>query len=299
MDSQDTTIAVNFWWQSAVTKSLQPHMHQYYLRHLLDSLLDRERHKVLAAVVPHPQVQALQDSSDSDSGPGQSDATSATSSSAASDSAVSAVASLAGSAAESLSPSSAATTPHTIRATASPDRSLQHEGGVGTDSARQLASGSGASEAFPAVSSPPAQANSHSVIGPTRHRKRKAADQSEAALGECATGIKRQSGSATVLHAAPGQEIDKPSLAHATVGQCHTSVTESAMNTSAAADRPAAHIADASLNHSTEVRMPVHTAALQLLANAVADGLAGDDDAGQLSAGRTQLVALHSWSCAL
>ncbi|KAL0054747.1 hypothetical protein WJX82_001838 [Trebouxia sp. C0006] len=31
VDSQDTTIAVNFWWQSAFTKSMQPHMHQYYL----------------------------------------------------------------------------------------------------------------------------------------------------------------------------------------------------------------------------------------------------------------------------
>lgn len=288
MDSQDTTIAVNFWWQSAVTKSLQPHMHQYYLRHLLDSLLDRERQKVLADVVPHPGVQALQVSSGSDSGPCQSDATSATSSSAASDSSVSAVASLSGSAAESLSPSAVATTPHPTAATASPDVSLQDEGGVVTGSARQLASGSDASERFFAVGSPPAQANSHShVMGPTRHRKRKAADQSAAALDERATGTKRQSSSAHGLHAAPGQETDKPKLAHTDVGQCHTSVTETAVDTIAAVDRPAAHIADASVNSNAEVRTPVHTAALQLLANVVADGLAGDDDTGQLSASKT------------
>ena len=198
---------------------------------------------------------------------------------------MSAVASLSGSA-EPTSPSAAAITPHLAAATTSPDTSLQHGGGVRAVSARQIAPGSGASEAFPAVGSSQAQANSVQM-GPTRHRKRKAADQSEAALHACATGARCESGSATGLHAALGQETDKSSLAHTDLGQCHTGVTETAVNTTAAADRPAADTADANLNDDTEVRTPVHTAALQLLANAVADRLAGDDDAGQLSASKT------------
>lgn len=61
VDSQPTTIAVNFWWKSAFTKGLRhAHMQQYYLRRLLDGVLDTERCRALASVQPHPTVQALQ-----------------------------------------------------------------------------------------------------------------------------------------------------------------------------------------------------------------------------------------------
>lgn len=62
VDSEQTTIAVNFWWQSAFTKSLQQqtHMQQYYLRRLVDGLLDTERSSALASVQPHPALQAFQ-----------------------------------------------------------------------------------------------------------------------------------------------------------------------------------------------------------------------------------------------
>ena len=59
VDSQDMTIAVNFWWRSAFSKSLQPHMYAYYLRRIMDSLLDAERHKALQSVRPHAQLQTL------------------------------------------------------------------------------------------------------------------------------------------------------------------------------------------------------------------------------------------------
>ena len=67
VDSQDTTIAVNFWWHSAFAQSLQPHMHQYYLRRIVDGLLDWQRSKALAAVLPHPQLQALQNTAEGQS----------------------------------------------------------------------------------------------------------------------------------------------------------------------------------------------------------------------------------------
>ena len=56
VDSQDCTIAVNFWWPSAFSQGLQPHMHAYYLRRILDGLLDSQRHAALQSVKPHPQL---------------------------------------------------------------------------------------------------------------------------------------------------------------------------------------------------------------------------------------------------
>ena len=45
-------------------------MHQYYLRRIVDGLLDSQRSKALASVVPHPQLQALQDAAGDQSGQG-------------------------------------------------------------------------------------------------------------------------------------------------------------------------------------------------------------------------------------
>ncbi|XP_021897994.1 uncharacterized protein LOC110814746 isoform X2 [Carica papaya] len=47
VDSDDMTIAVNFWWQSYITTSLSDHMDAYYLRRILRRLTDKEMNLVL------------------------------------------------------------------------------------------------------------------------------------------------------------------------------------------------------------------------------------------------------------
>nr|XP_017186999.2 uncharacterized protein LOC103432306 isoform X2 [Malus domestica] len=47
VDSDDLTIAVNFWWRSNVTLNMSEHMDAYYLRILLRRLIDREMDRVL------------------------------------------------------------------------------------------------------------------------------------------------------------------------------------------------------------------------------------------------------------
>ncbi|RVW54752.1 hypothetical protein CK203_071909 [Vitis vinifera] len=42
VDSNDLTIAVNFWWRSNITSSLSEHMDAYYLRRILRRLTDKE-----------------------------------------------------------------------------------------------------------------------------------------------------------------------------------------------------------------------------------------------------------------
>ncbi|XP_068310808.1 lysine-specific demethylase JMJ31-like isoform X1 [Pyrus communis] len=47
VDSDDLTIAVNFWWRSNVTLNMSEHMDAYYLRIILRRLTDREMDRVL------------------------------------------------------------------------------------------------------------------------------------------------------------------------------------------------------------------------------------------------------------
>ncbi|KAJ4727409.1 2-oxoglutarate (2OG) and Fe(II)-dependent oxygenase superfamily protein [Melia azedarach] len=47
IDSDDLTIAVNFWWQSNTMSSLSEHMDAYYLRRILSRLTDKEMNQVL------------------------------------------------------------------------------------------------------------------------------------------------------------------------------------------------------------------------------------------------------------
>ncbi|CAK9309951.1 unnamed protein product [Citrullus colocynthis] len=47
VDSDDLTIAVNFWWQSHTISSMSEHMDAYYLRRILRRLMDREMNDVL------------------------------------------------------------------------------------------------------------------------------------------------------------------------------------------------------------------------------------------------------------
>ncbi|XP_022960123.1 uncharacterized protein LOC111460965 isoform X1 [Cucurbita moschata] len=47
VDSDDLTIAVNFWWQSHLMSSMSEHMDAYYLRRILRRLMDKEMNEVL------------------------------------------------------------------------------------------------------------------------------------------------------------------------------------------------------------------------------------------------------------
>ncbi|XP_021280558.1 uncharacterized protein LOC110413877 [Herrania umbratica] len=47
VDSDDLTIAVNYWWRSSIISSLADHMDAYYLRRILRRLTDREMDQVL------------------------------------------------------------------------------------------------------------------------------------------------------------------------------------------------------------------------------------------------------------
>ncbi|GAV84361.1 Cupin_8 domain-containing protein [Cephalotus follicularis] len=47
IDSDDLTIAVNFWWQSNVMSRLSEHMDAYYMRRILRRLTDNEMNQVL------------------------------------------------------------------------------------------------------------------------------------------------------------------------------------------------------------------------------------------------------------
>ncbi|KAG6438282.1 hypothetical protein SASPL_103219 [Salvia splendens] len=48
VDSEDLTIAVNFWWQSDMMSSMPEHMDAYYLRRILKRLTDKEMDRMLS-----------------------------------------------------------------------------------------------------------------------------------------------------------------------------------------------------------------------------------------------------------
>ncbi|MED6146092.1 hypothetical protein PIB30_031334 [Stylosanthes scabra] len=47
VDSDDWTVAINFWWRSNIMSSMQEHMDSYYLRRILRRLIDKEMDQVL------------------------------------------------------------------------------------------------------------------------------------------------------------------------------------------------------------------------------------------------------------
>ncbi|KAM4075537.1 hypothetical protein ACB094_10G177000 [Castanea mollissima] len=47
VDSDDLTIAINFWWRSNMMSSMEEHMDAYYLRRILKRLTDKEMDQVL------------------------------------------------------------------------------------------------------------------------------------------------------------------------------------------------------------------------------------------------------------
>jgi len=285
VDSQDTTIAVNFWWQSAFTKSMQPHMHQYYLRHLLDSLLDSKRQQALASVVPHLHLQAFQHSVDAssaqshslDASSGQSDATS--SSSATSERSEPAAASLLTSGADSPESSTAA-----VKAVSEPTECplplLQPEPVLEPVGDELQSVGAAVHEALPADVTLQAQASNDSLQNKHRSRqKRKAADLYTAAIERPSTNI-------SDLPNAPGQQAGEPDVAQSEHKHCHARMAESAIDTTAASDLPIVGTADAAVHSdSTKHRMSFDLTAVQLLAAAVAGSLDADNKSRQMSAG--------------
>lgn len=50
VDSEDVTIAVNFWWQSEVSSKLGSHMDAYFLRRVLANLVDAEKEEMIREV---------------------------------------------------------------------------------------------------------------------------------------------------------------------------------------------------------------------------------------------------------
>ncbi|GMH27968.1 hypothetical protein Nepgr_029811 [Nepenthes gracilis] len=47
VDSDDLTIAVNFWWRSSIMSSMLDHMDAYYLRRILRRLIDKEMNQMM------------------------------------------------------------------------------------------------------------------------------------------------------------------------------------------------------------------------------------------------------------
>ncbi|KAJ6920530.1 hypothetical protein NC651_014196 [Populus alba x Populus x berolinensis] len=52
VDSDDFTIAVNFWWRSNIMSNMLEHMDAYYLRRILRRLMDKEMNQVLPKASP-------------------------------------------------------------------------------------------------------------------------------------------------------------------------------------------------------------------------------------------------------
>ncbi|DBA97371.1 TPA: hypothetical protein ACH3X1_015102 [Trebouxia sp. C0004] len=300
VDSQDTTIAVNFWWQSAFTKSMQPHMHQYYLRHLLNSLLDSKRQQALASLVPHPHLQAFQHPVDASStqphllnvSSGQSDSTSSSSATSERSDAAAAAAFLLASGADSPEPLTASVTADPEATTECPLASLQPEPVLQPVRDEQQTVGAAVHEALPADGALQAQANDDSLQCKHRSRqKRKAADLFTAASRGCTTDTQRPSTNITNLPTAPGQQAGKPDVGQSEHRHCHARMAESAVDTTAASDPPIAGTADAAVHStSTQRRTSFHLTALRLLAAAVADSLGMDNKSEQMSAGLEEPV---------
>lgn len=52
VDSESLTVAVNFWWRSAIMSGMLEHMDSYYLRRILKRLTDKEMNQMLCRTSP-------------------------------------------------------------------------------------------------------------------------------------------------------------------------------------------------------------------------------------------------------
>eukprot|EP00850_Spirogloea_muscicola_P001856 SM000007S20816 [mRNA] locus=s7:318142:322356:- [translate_table: standard] len=64
VNSERSTIAVNFWWPSKVCLAFGSHMDTYYARRILISLLDYEKKRTLEAIAPFPSGEACHQAQD-------------------------------------------------------------------------------------------------------------------------------------------------------------------------------------------------------------------------------------------
>ncbi len=269
---------------------MQPHMHQYYLRHLLDSLLDSKRQQALASVLPHPHLQAFQHSVDAssaqphtlDASSGQSDTTYSSSATSERSDSAAAAAFLLTSGADLPEPSTAAVKALSETTTESPQPSLQPEPILEPVGEELQSVGAAMQAALPAAVTLQAQASNDILQNQHRsHQKRKAADMYTAATED----IEHPSTDIDDLPNAPGQQAGEPDTVQSEHRHCHTRMVESAIDTTAS-DPPIAGTADSAVHSaSTEHRMSFHLTAVQLLAAAVADSLDTDNKSGQMSTG--------------
>ena len=284
VDSQETTIAVNFWWQSAFRKGLQgqAHMQQYYLRSLLDAVLDTERCRALACVQPHPTVQALQAAVDTVMGCRASQASDITTSDTSrtslattntSDTATASAVAAAARPAEKTEQSAAAAAAAVAAALSQPasqERDLQH-GHCQSITSQQWS--------LPAIA--PARQSEVSLVdisGSCNTRKRKAAHMSHGCRSVQADTAYQQSPQAMhprrchdAQHATSGQRQEDvgPPLSQSNVSPLGEGV-------SAADESPPEHAEDSMVDADCaghQEKEPVHMACMQLLAGAVADCL--------------------------
>jgi lysine-specific demethylase 8 len=65
VDSEEGTLAVNFWWEGATSRQLGGHMDRFYLRRLLQSLLEKQKQAALAAL---PRCDLLHLAAEADAG---------------------------------------------------------------------------------------------------------------------------------------------------------------------------------------------------------------------------------------
>ena len=286
VDSDQTTIAVNFWWQSAFTKGLQQqaHMQQYYLRRTLDGLLDTERSSALSSVQPHPAVQALQAAVDvmvsshqecdgmttSDSSGTSSSSTKRSSSAATGAGSPVAAAAAAAEPVAQSSPAAAAAASH-LEDDDSHHGQGQSDSSPHVPAANVQARQSGATLLDPLASCRPG-------------RKRKAADMREG----CRSGHPAANHQATSQVTQPRRQQIGPE-AEGLQAACHNgqlAAEEQPQDNSMVSlstEGRAAEAAGSSLQHHAEAsrakadcagsQNPLHTACMQLLAGAVADCL--------------------------
>lgn len=283
VDSDHTTIAVNFWWQSTFTKGLQQqaHMQQYYLRRLMDGLLDTERSNALSSVQPHPAIQALQAAVDvvvsshqesDDMTTSDSFGTSSSSTGPSSSAATEAGPAVAAAPAEQVAQSVPA-----AAAVSQVDHDSHHDPGQ-----------SDSSPNVPAANVQLRQSGA-TLLGSLEScrpgRKRKAADMHH----ECRSGHPAAKQRATSQVTQPPRQQIVPE-AEGVQAACHSgqhaAQQQSQDNSSispSADGRAAAAAAGSSLQHHADTSRaeancagsqdPLHMACMQLLAGAVADGL--------------------------
>ena len=255
-------------------------MQQYYLRRLMDGLLDTERSNALASVQPHPAVQAFQAAVDTVASWHSSDHMSDTTTSESSDTstAIAATSSLAAAAvAAAARPAEQAA--QSISSLAAATSSQPQDSGYGQSESSQNA--------------PPATAQAgqsaanllHSLKRCKPGRKRKAVDMSNACRSDDAAEaheapLQSTQGTFDGHTLPPGPAAERlraacHSAQHADSGQSHDIIAPNIDDRSAAGNSVQQHVqaSRAAADCAGQQEEPLHMACMQILAGAVADCL--------------------------